>query len=107
MGLTVLEGPEHPTKEDVDSCRRQDHHGEILLYGGQRLPDDMVHNVVHDATNIQSSTSSSLTERNEFPVHFSPAGVVMPTRGSKGLRQHVTSLAGQAAAGWSSPARDQ
>ena len=27
---------EHPTKEDVGSCRGQDHHGEILLYCSQR-----------------------------------------------------------------------
>ena len=42
---------EHPTKEDVGGCRGQDHHGEILLYCGQRLPNDMMHDVKHFAAN--------------------------------------------------------
>jgi hypothetical protein len=49
---------EHPTKEDVEGCRMQNYHGEILLYGGQRLPDDMVHDVAHVATNSETRAST-------------------------------------------------
>ena len=50
---------EHPTKEDVGSCRGRDYHGEILLYCSQRLPHAMMHDVEHFATNSEAGTSLS------------------------------------------------